>query len=81
MPWSAEIAMLDMWREMDKNVTNGVMQKFFRRHLQAAFDAGEQQERARCCRIADEHRKTLSNGGAINACRHIEMEIRRVGEG
>ncbi len=44
MPWSAEIAMLDMWREMDKNVTNGKMHKFFRRHLQAAYDAGKREQ-------------------------------------
>jgi hypothetical protein len=43
MPWSAEIAMLDMWREMDKDVMNGEMRRFFKRHLQMAYDAGAQE--------------------------------------
>ncbi len=44
MEWSADAAMRDMWREMNKNVTNGEMMLFFKRHLQAAFDAGRNQE-------------------------------------
>lgn len=45
MEWSAEIAMLDMWRGMDKNVSNGVMQRYFKEHLQAAYDRGRQDVR------------------------------------
>ena len=40
MPWSAETAMRQMWHEMDKNVSNGEMMRFFERHLQAAYEAG-----------------------------------------
>jgi hypothetical protein len=42
LPWSAEIAMLDMWREMDLTQQTGKIQKFFRAHLKAAYDRGYQ---------------------------------------
>lgn len=40
MMWSAEIAVLDMWREMDLNQKTGAVQAFFKKHLQAAYDRG-----------------------------------------
>ncbi len=60
MPWSAEIAMLDMWREMvDKNVTNGEMQKFFKKHLQLSYDAGSREERESCAKIVEADGATM----------------------
>ena len=41
MQWSAEIAMLDMWHGMDLNQQTGKVQRFFRDHLQKAYDAGK----------------------------------------
>lgn len=49
IPWSADEAVRQMWAELDKNVTNGEMMSFYRRHLQAAFDAGRNQEFLRLC--------------------------------
>lgn len=40
LPWSEYDACHRMWSELDKNVTNGEMMAFYRRHLRLAFDAG-----------------------------------------
>lgn len=42
-------------------------------HIEIALAA----ERERCARIAEDHGKTLTNGGAINACRYIAKTTRR----
>lgn len=44
IPWSADEASRQMWAELDKSATNGEMMSFYRRHLQAAFDAGRTPE-------------------------------------
>jgi hypothetical protein len=40
LPWTADSAMRDMWSGLDKNASNGEVQSYFRKHLQAAYDAG-----------------------------------------
>jgi len=52
MPWSADTAMRQMWSELDKGVSNGEMMEFFKRHLQAAFDAGKNQEACKWREVA-----------------------------
>lgn len=45
MEWSADTATRHMLSELDPRTTNGgAMMVFFRGHLQAAFDAGRNQE-------------------------------------
>jgi hypothetical protein len=41
-----------------------------------AYKAGVKAERERCAKIADQHGASLTNGGAINACRWIARNIR-----
>lgn len=38
--WSAEMASHDLWRGMDMNQPSGDLRRYFRGHLQAAYDAG-----------------------------------------
>jgi hypothetical protein len=86
MLWSAEIATLDMWREMDRNVTNGEMQKFFKRHLQMAYEAGAREAHADRD-LADRKPHEISHGLHVGVPTHCDDAIKdiisadNVGEG
>jgi hypothetical protein len=44
--------------------------------LRDTYNLGRKHERERCANVADQHAATLTNGGAINACRWIARNIR-----
>jgi hypothetical protein len=50
MEWSAEAAMREMWAQYPNTweTKNGDMMRFFKTHLQMAFDAGKEPHHHRC---------------------------------